>query len=125
METRGTHVPVCGSRLPGDRHTYRNTLRTASSVKQIFPAGDPLPQLRRRVCWRGGASVHAKGSLSAGGPLPVLHVHTCDISHQHLSCPQPLQELVCDCVSLAGGVWKHRGSQKLTLRFPGLSDIGL
>lgn len=32
--------------------TYRNTLRTASSVKQIFPAGDPLPQLRRRA-YRG------------------------------------------------------------------------
>lgn len=40
---------VCGSRLPGDGHTGRRTLRTASSVKQILPAGDPLPHLRRRV----------------------------------------------------------------------------
>lgn len=66
----------------------------------------------------GGARVHAKGSLSAGGPLPALNVHTCDISRQHSSCPQALQELMCDCVPLAGRVWQHRGSQKLTLRFP-------
>lgn len=70
----------------------------------------------------GGVSVHAKGSSRAGGPLPALNVHTCDISRQHLSCPQALQELVCACVPLAEcgstGVAKSSHSG-----FPGLSDI--
>lgn len=53
MEPGRAQAPVCGSKLPGEGHTCRHTLRTASSVKQLFPAGDPLPQSRRRVLGEG------------------------------------------------------------------------
>lgn len=70
-----------------ERDTQAGTHRTASSVKQIFPAGGLSPV--EEPALGGGLVIVANGSLSAGGPLPAPCVHTCGISHQHLLRPPP------------------------------------
>lgn len=60
------------------------------------------------------------GSLSAGGLLPAPCVHTCDISHQHLS--SPLQALQA-CVTVFFGQCESAGTATWPLRHKDFGQV--